>query len=105
MAISKNARIGRQSQTEETTFALKKHNYSTGAGWCSKRDVKGTRGSHTAGNIKSETCQASAFSRHMAKCSRSYKHRDYMSWLAKTWKVGYSGMSFEEYKETYHEAN
>jgi hypothetical protein len=35
----------------------------------------------------------------MAKCSRSYKHRDYQSWLAKTWKTGMDCMSYAQYRE------
>ena len=99
MAISKNARVGKEEYTDNVTFALPKHNYGNGAGRCSKRDVKGTRGSHTAGNIKSETCKANYVKKHMAKASRSYKHRDYKAWLQKTWKTNFNGMSFEQYEE------
>ena len=102
MGLSKNARVGKAGFEEESS-CLKKHNYGNGAGRCAKRDVKGTRGSHTAGSIKSDDCRANYVKKHMAKASRSYKHRDYLSWLQKTWKVGYSGMSFEEYKEKYHD--
>jgi hypothetical protein len=65
-----------------------------------KRDKKKKGGHQTAGSIKSDDCKADWKKKHMAKASRSYKHKDYPAWLQKTWKVGYQGMSYEEYKET-----
>ena len=101
MALSKNARVGKDDYEDDVSFALPKHNYGNGAGMYAKRNTKGTRGSQTVGSIKSETCQANATKRYMAKSSRSYKHRDYLSWLEKTWKTNFNGMSFEQYKEEY----
>jgi len=104
MAISKNSRTGRQAISVDSS-CLKKHNSGSGAGMNSKRDKKARGGSQTAGNIKSEDCKASTNDKHMAKCSRSYKHRDYRAWLAKTWKTNFNSMSFEEYREAQNEAN
>ena len=63
---------------------LPKYNESTGASWCSRRERKKLRKSETAGKLKGETCQADYLKRHMAKCSRSYKHKLYREWLKKT---------------------
>jgi hypothetical protein len=82
MAISKNSRVGRRAAGADPSI-LPRYNYSNGAGWCSKRDLKGTRRSATPGSTKTG-CQITHLDKHMAKCSRSYKHRDYPAWLAKT---------------------
>ena len=57
-------------------------------GWRSKKErkLKNKFKGQTPGKQKGETCQASTMDRHMAKCSRSYKHRDYRSWLIKVRK-------------------
>ena len=52
---------------------------SMGADWRRRRNHKADKGRQTAGRIKGATCQASPIERHMTKCSRAYKHRDYTS--------------------------
>jgi hypothetical protein len=39
--------------------------------------------SQTTGKMKAENCQATPIARHMAKRSRSYKHRGYSNWCVK----------------------
>lgn len=61
---------------------------STGALYGARRRHKKTKGSQSDGrNKNADTCQATTFDRFCAKRSRSYKHRDYGSWLMKTKKL------------------
>jgi hypothetical protein len=64
---------------------LPRFNYSTGAGWCKKRDrKKANRGKgQTSGSTKGITCQASTFDRYCATTSRSYKHKNYINFIEK----------------------
>ena len=95
---SKNARVGKE-QEEIVHSCLPKYNNGSGAGWSARRDLKKRSGSQTAGSVKADSCQASTMERYFAKSSRSYKHRDYESWLRKTWKTGYDCMSYEQFRE------
>jgi hypothetical protein len=63
-------------------FALPKFNPSTGAWWKRRKNIKETRHSHTDGRTK-VGCKITYIDKHMAKASRSYKHRDYPSWREK----------------------
>lgn len=86
MAISKNSRVGRKGQGEESGYCLPKFNQSTGFRWKYKRDLKkANRGKGiTSGSTKGDNCKASSIDRYMAKTSRSYKHPGYRSWFEKT---------------------
>lgn len=84
---SKNQRVaGKQARNEENIFPChKRFNYGNGAGWCAKRDRKGQRRSSTDGRSK-VGCRVTHLDKHMAKAGRSYKHRDYSSWIEKVRK-------------------
>jgi len=99
---SKNTRVGK-GQEEIVHSCLPKYNNGSGAGWSARRDKKKKGGNQTAGSVKSENCQADAMERYFAKSSRSYKHRDYESWVRKTWKTGYDCMSYTQFKEMQNE--
>lgn len=55
-----------------------------------------TNPSQTSGRTKGGVCQASSVKRYMANRSRSYKHRDYEVWYAKTLKICKVSSVFEE---------
>jgi hypothetical protein len=60
-------------------FALGKYHPGTGAYWKRKKEKKANSGSRTDGRTKAR-CKITYLDKHMAKASRSYKHRDYPSW-------------------------
>lgn len=69
---------------EARSYALGKYNPSTGAEWRSKVERKRTKRSRTDGRTKN--IKPTPLDKYMAKTSRSYKHRSYSAWLAKTSK-------------------
>ena len=88
MAINKNQLVGSRGEQRSALFqgdenCLGKYHSGTGHGWCSKRHHKKTKGHQTPGQTKGEKCKADYLKRHMAKCSRSYKHPNYGTWLEK----------------------
>lgn len=65
-------------------YALGRYHPGTGYDWCARRERRkaGHLKGHTPGRTKGDNCVADAKKRHMAKSSRSYKHRNYGNWLA-----------------------
>lgn len=63
-------------------YALGRYNPSTGAEWRIKKDRKKTKRSQTPGSTKN--IKPTPLDKHMAKSSRSYKHKEYYSWFVKT---------------------
>lgn len=55
--------------------------------WKTKVERKKRVGNQTPGRVKGLNCQATPMEKFMAKCSRSYKHREYGTWLEKTRKT------------------
>mgnify|MGYP003328448324 CR=1 FL=1 len=47
------------------------------------RNMRTSKGSQTKGKDKQESCKADITKKFMAKCSKSYKHKDYPVWCAK----------------------
>lgn len=63
-------------------YALSRYNPSNGAEWRIKKERKKTKRSQTPGSTKN--IKPTPLDKHMAKASRSYKHKEYYSWFVKT---------------------
>jgi hypothetical protein len=75
---------------ERERDCLSRYNYGNGFGWRSKVDKKkaNRHKGQTSGRTKGATCQASLLDRFFCRCSRSYKHPGYNTWVKATrlWK-------------------